>query len=408
MSTITKIVITVTSEYAAAPAPPALLNNESSGHITLWDIRPWLPWASRGLIGANNWQDYLTRGGVMDSTQAPGYDPVVQGPNSWAKRTDTVTVYDASTGYGAGATHGTAPFTYTGAQTSKLAFDISSIQNLADTLVLAVYASNSVPPLFGGPTTTDELKFYDAYVDVTLDSTTVVRFFPQNTVSIAPGPNVGVPTTVINAAKAIDKKDTTFATVQETDANNSGTSALWHPAVLLLENWTWGSIVCDDPPAGTLGEPYVHTFLLTGGTAPFAWTITAGSLPPGLSMDPATGQVTGIPEVSGNYSFTLSVTDASGIAITATCSIRIHERIGWLDLWVWRVLTTFAGTDQVIEFPPGYERAMRLQLAADFSRQFPGHDRTRIKAQLARALEALDKENVTQGQAVEDLPESSE
>jgi hypothetical protein len=404
---ITKLVLTVVTSYDAAPA--STVGNESWGYVSLWDIRPWLPWDARGLVGPTGWEGYLGRDAVMDSTQSPTYVALGQGPKSWAKQTNTVTIYDSGT-YANCSKNGAGPYSYTGDVASTLAYDVSTIQSLIDTIVVSVYAYNSIYPALGGPSATDELKFYGAYLDVTLDTGVTTRVFAQNTVSIAPGPNVGVPTTVINTAKAIDADAAfaTFATVQETNGKNGPVGALWHPAVLLLEKWTWGSILCDDPPAGTLGEPYVHTFLLTGGTAPFVWTITAGSLPPGLSMDPATGQVTGIPETAGNYAFTLSVTDASGIAITASCSIRIHERIGWLDLWVWRVLTQFAGTDQVIEFPPGYERAMRLQLAADFGRQYPGHDRARIKAQLARALEALDRENVTQGQAVEDLPESAE
>jgi F5/8 type C domain len=80
----------------------------------------------------------------------------------------------------------------------------------------------------------------------------------------------------------------------------------------------------------------------------------------------------------------------------------------WLDLWVWRTLKTFIATDQDIQFPPGYERAMRLQLAVEFARQYPGHDLTRVRKQLAQAIEAIDKINVSNSQAIEDLPEPAE
>ena len=44
-----------------------------------------------------------------------------------------------------------------------------------------------------------------------------------------------------------------------------------------------------------------------GGEAPFDWQITTGSLPPGLSLDSSSGQISGIPTVGGSWQFTLVV-----------------------------------------------------------------------------------------------------
>src|SRR5207248_2660829 len=40
-------------------------------------------------------------------------------------------------------------------------------------------------------------------------------------------------------------------------------------------------------PASTVGANYAQTLAATGGAAPFSWTLTSGSLPPGLTLDPA-------------------------------------------------------------------------------------------------------------------------
>ena len=49
-----------------------------------------------------------------------------------------------------------------------------------------------------------------------------------------------------------------------------------------------------------------------GGVAPYTWAITAGSLPAGLALDPATGIISGVPNgAAGTSSFTVTVSDNS-------------------------------------------------------------------------------------------------
>lgn len=65
-------------------------------------------------------------------------------------------------------------------------------------------------------------------------------------------------------------------------------------------------------PPGNLGAPYSQTIIATGGTAPYAYTITSGALPGGLSLNPATGLISGTPTTLGQYNFTVTATDANG------------------------------------------------------------------------------------------------
>ena len=59
------------------------------------------------------------------------------------------------------------------------------------------------------------------------------------------------------------------------------------------------------------GTPYSLALAASGGVPPLTWSITAGALPPGLSLAPATGQISGTPTTQGTYPLTVEVTDSS-------------------------------------------------------------------------------------------------
>ncbi|MCI0445723.1 Ig domain-containing protein, partial [bacterium] len=64
-------------------------------------------------------------------------------------------------------------------------------------------------------------------------------------------------------------------------------------------------------PNGQEGAAYNQMLQATGGTPPYTWSII-GSLPPGLSLDSATGVISGTADASsaGTYNFTARVDDS--------------------------------------------------------------------------------------------------
>ncbi|MGV7204245.1 putative Ig domain-containing protein [Xanthomonas citri] len=65
-------------------------------------------------------------------------------------------------------------------------------------------------------------------------------------------------------------------------------------------------------PAGTAGQAYAAAITpATGGTAPYSYAVSAGTLPAGIALDPATGGLSGTPTAAGTFTFTLTVTDST-------------------------------------------------------------------------------------------------
>ncbi len=82
------------------------------------------------------------------------------------------------------------------------------------------------------------------------------------------------------------------------------------------------SIVAPGSLSGIVGSNYSLTLSATGGTSPYGWSITSGSLPAGLQLS-TTGTIIGTPAqgTNGSYSFTVTASDAQTPVQTASASV---------------------------------------------------------------------------------------
>jgi Putative Ig domain len=75
--------------------------------------------------------------------------------------------------------------------------------------------------------------------------------------------------------------------------------------------------------SGQVGAAYSATLQASGGTAPYNWSVSSGTLPGGLTLSMA-GVVSGTPTAAGTFSFTAKVTDASSHTATASLQVTIN------------------------------------------------------------------------------------
>ncbi len=109
-----------------------------------------------------------------------------------------------------------------------------------------------------------------------------------------------------------------FTTIQVHDANNVSATKLF-------------ALIANNPPAistaslpdGNVGAEYNQPVSLSGGMSPYVWSVISGALPLGLSLDRATGVITGMATTFGLSSFTVQALDTSGYAASRKLTITI-------------------------------------------------------------------------------------
>lgn len=82
------------------------------------------------------------------------------------------------------------------------------------------------------------------------------------------------------------------------------------------------TLLSGNPPNGVVGTPYTTSLTVSGGTAPYVFSLTTGALPLGLTLSPA-GVISGTPTTPGISTFIAQVQDGAGGTALASFGITV-------------------------------------------------------------------------------------
>jgi len=84
-------------------------------------------------------------------------------------------------------------------------------------------------------------------------------------------------------------------------------------------------VVVSGDSVGMIGRQVSGQVSITKGQGPFQFTVSSGSLPAGVSLNQNTGEISGVPQVAGDYSATILVNGAPGSKGSAAYPLHINE-----------------------------------------------------------------------------------
>ncbi|MCC7599481.1 putative Ig domain-containing protein, partial [Janthinobacterium sp. FW305-129] len=242
--------------------------------------------------GGTSTYSYAITGGSLPTGLSLAPDGTLSGtPTAAGAYNFTVTATDSSTGTG-------APFTGSRAYSSTVAVAPPVAGNASATVAYGSSANAIALNLSGGAATSVAVASAAAHGTATASGT-----------SISYTPTAGYAGT--------DSFTYTVTNASGTSAPATVTVAVGIPTVTLTPATL---------PNPTAEAAYTATLAAAGGTAPYTYSVASGSLPAGLSLNAATGVLSGTTNVAGSFTFSLRASDSStgvGAPFSATNSYTV-------------------------------------------------------------------------------------
>ena len=142
--------------------------------------------------------------------------------------------------------------------------------------------------------------------------------YPAITVTVSVAANATTPLTNIVSVSLSGQSE-----------SNSGNNAATDSTIVIAPPCPAITLLPPPLPHGTVGVAYSRTITASGGTGPYTFTVTAGSLPPGLSTITSGGLISGTPTTAGTFTFTVTATDTT-TACTGLQAYTIYVAPLWL------------------------------------------------------------------------------
>ncbi len=184
----------------------------------------------------------------------------------------------------------------------------------ATVTLVAATANTTVAPTQVAPTLVNQSPPSSAAGDSPYSYTFTATGYPTPSFSLVEGgqlpPGITLDPTGILAGSP--DQDGTY-TFNVAATNGVGTPAVSAPITITVAGAsTPPEFINDTPPSSaTVGTPYSYTFTASGSPTP-NFTVSSGSLPPGMSLQTLTGILSGTPTTPGTYNFQIQAANTSG------------------------------------------------------------------------------------------------
>src|SRR3990172_384306 len=198
--------------------------------------------------------------------------------------------------------------------------------------------------------------------------------------------------------------ETANFTMQVTDANaTTATKAfsivVYNPLIVSTQS---------PLPWGMTNTPYSQTLVATGGKASYTWSLSTGSLlPDGLTLDTATGVISGTPTAPGTFAIAVQARDANATTAEKSISITLYDSTIKPDLVVSSVTAPTTGgaglfitlNDTVKNNGPGAVLATTIRFYLSTDTSFDNND-TMLTSRAIPALLSGDTNSGTTSVAI--------
>jgi len=156
-----------------------------------------------------------------------------------------------------------------------------------------------------------------SYAPVTLAATGGVGSYTWSIASGSLPSGLTLNAGVISGVPTVAGSSNFTVKVTDSQSNTAVSSTL---SLIVLGGLT---VTTSSLPNGTAGIPYSQALSAVGGVSPYHWTLSSGSLPPGITLTSSTGVLGGTPTSSGSYLFVITATDSVSNTANTTLSIVI-------------------------------------------------------------------------------------
>ncbi|CAN2228422.1 Listeria/Bacterioides repeat [Candidatus Nanopelagicaceae bacterium] len=232
----------------------------------------------------------------------------------------SITGYIVTASDGTTASGTSSPIRITGlANETAYTFTVKATNANGDSVASSASASATPKANFAPVQTSDAQPSGLPYVGTALTSQVTFSGAPTPTLSyqwkVCDDPADATTCSNISGATAASftptiSEEGKYIVVATTATNSIGTNTVTSQPTLVINP----EIIYSAPISGLSGvaeSSFVLSIVAAGGVAPFTYSVSSGSLPSGVSLDPATGQLSGTPATAGSYSFTVRATDSN-------------------------------------------------------------------------------------------------